>query len=141
MSASAPSKARPRVEPRGTQAARAGLRLVAPVRVRAARTPFVVVVMTVVAAGLTGLILISTVLQSQSFELSRLQADSSSLSTRQDALSAEVAKERSPSAIADAALELGMVPSATPVFLNLSKGSVVGKPKAASSNSNLDGAE
>src|SRR5690625_4492597 len=83
VSATAPSRAR------RPQTPRTRLRLVAPVRARATRTPFVVVVMVVVAAGLSGLILISTLLQGQSFELSRLHQQSNALTTQHDARSEE----------------------------------------------------
>lgn len=128
---SAPASTRFGTRLRSTQPAKTPLRLVAPVRARTSRTPFVVVVMLVLACGLSGLILISTLLQSQSFELSNLQKQSDELQTRHDALAEKVAKEQSPSAIADSAKNLGMVPSATPVFLDLSKGSVTGKPTPA----------
>lgn len=141
MSSPAPSKpALSGLGQRATHTARAGLQLVAPVRARASRTPFVVVVMTVLTAGLSGLILISTVLQSQSFELSRLQQQSSELTTEHDALAATVSRQQSPASIADAALTLGMVPSATPVFLDLARGAVVGSPTPAKKNTNVDGA-
>lgn len=126
--------------PRASQAARTTLRLVAPVRARATQTPFVVVVMIVVAAGLSGLILISTLLQSQSFELSRLHQQSNALTTQHDALASEVARERSPSSIAHAAIELGMVPGASPVFLDLSRGEVIGSPSPAKPDTNVSGA-
>lgn len=122
---------------RTSQTAQAGLRLVAPVRARAARTPFAMVIMVLLACGLSGLILISTFLQTQSFELSRLQEQSSDLTARHDALADTVAKQRNPSAIADQALELGMVPTASPVFLDLSEGSVIGKPTPAKSDSKI----
>jgi len=134
VSATAPSRAR------RPQTPRTRLRLVAPVRARATRTPFVVVVMVVVAAGLSGLILISTLLQGQSFELSRLHQQSNALTTQHDALASEVAHERSPSSIAHAAIELGMVPGASPVFLDLSRGEVIGSPAPAKPDTNVGGA-
>ena len=83
------------------------LRLVAPVRSRASRAPFVVVVLTVLGAGLVGLILLSTVLQAQAFEIARL-------STR-----------------------AGMVPNANPAFLRPSDGEVIGDPEPAAPRSNV----
>lgn len=124
---------------RARQKAQSSLSLVRPVQARTSRTPFAVVVMALLAAGLTGLILLSTVLQSQSFELNRLHEKSDALTTRHDALASHVHEKQNPSAIADAALDLGMVPAANPVFLDLARGSVIGSPTPAESGTELGG--
>jgi cell division protein FtsB len=108
-----------------------GLRLVRPVRSRAKRAPFVVVLLTVVTAGLVGLILMSTVLQAQAFESSRLQREARDLTTRQQQLGREVSQLQSPANVAREAVKLGMVPNANPAFLRLSDAKVLGKPVPA----------
>ena len=108
-----------------------GLRLVRPVRSRARRAPFVVVVLLVLSAGLVGLILASTVLQSQAFEQARLDKEVASLHTQQQALAREVDRLHSPASVADQAGRLGMVRNTNPTFLRLSDGTVLGKPKPA----------
>lgn len=131
----------PRLSPglaaRGRGARDAGLRLVGPVRVRARRTPFVVVVLTVLAIGLVGLILISTVMQAQSFRIGELQREASLLESQRDQLSTEVEQMKSPAGLADRALSEGMVPNANPVFLRLADGRVIGDPVPAEKGTNV----
>ncbi|TXL62832.1 septum formation initiator family protein [Aeromicrobium terrae] len=119
--------AAPRLRPQKPQTRSRALRLVAPVSSRARKAPFVVVVLTLLGAGLVGLILISTVLQAQSFEAARLSDEADALQTQQQALSREVDRMQSPSNIAQRALQLGMVPSANPIFLRITDGEVIGK--------------
>jgi cell division protein FtsB len=108
-----------------------GLRLVNPVRSRARRAPFVVVVLLVLSVGLVGLIVGSTVLQSQSFQQAKLDKEIATLHTQQQSLSREVDRLHSPGSIADSAGALGMVRNTNPAFLRLSDGKVLGKPKPA----------
>jgi hypothetical protein len=115
----------------------AGLRLVRPVRSRARKAPFVVVVLTVLGSGLVGLILMSTVLQAQSFEAARLDRQATALETRQQAIAREVERLQSPANVADRAIAIGMVPPANPAFLRLSDGKIVGEPVAAEPGSNI----
>lgn len=129
--------ATPRLRPQKSQPRNRALRLVAPVSSRARKAPFVVVVLTLVGMGLVGLILMSTVLQSQSFEIAQLNQKVEALETRHQALSREVHRLQSPSNLATQALWLGMVPNANPVFLRLSDGEVVGKAKPAAPRSNF----
>lgn len=122
---------------RGRDAREVGLRLVGPVRVRARRAPFVVVVLTALAAGLVGLILMSTVMQAQSFRIDELQRDASLLQAQRDQLTNEVERMQSPSGLAERALAEGMVPNANPVFLQLADGKVVGDPEPAEPGTNV----
>lgn len=108
-----------------------GLRLVRPVRSRARRAPFVVVVLLVLSAGLVGLIVASTLLQAQSFQQARLDREIASLHTQQQALAREVDRLHSPGSVANRAARLGMVRNTNPAFLRLSDGTVLGKPKPA----------
>ena len=123
--------AAPRLRPQKQQPRNRALRLVAPVSNRARRAPFVVIVLILVGMGLVGLIVMSTVLQAQSFEIARLTERADALETRQQALGREVDRLQSPSNLAQRALQLGMVPSANPVFLRLEDGDVIGKAKPA----------
>lgn len=108
-----------------------GLRLVRPVQSRARRAPFVVVVLTVLSMGLVGLIVGSTILQSQSFEQAELDREVATLQTQQQSLAREVDRLHSPGSVADRAANLGMVRNTNPAFLRLSDGKVLGKPKPA----------
>ena len=113
------------------------LRLVAPMTSRARRTPFVVVLLTVIGTGLVGLILISTTMQSQAFELARLTSQARDLQTQQEALQREVSDLESPEHLGPRALWLGMVPSSTPVYLELPDGRVRGTATPAEARTNL----
>ena len=115
----------------------AALRLVAPVTNRARRTPFVVVLLVVIGTGLVGLILISTAMQAQTFELASLTSQARDLQTQQEALQREVSDLESPEHLGPRALWLGMVPSSTPVYLQLPNGKVKGTPKPAEARTNL----
>lgn len=119
----------PRFSPESAKAA--GLRLVRPVRSRARKAPFVGVVLTILSIGLVGLIIMSTVLQAQSFESQRLDRQAAELETQQQLLSREVDKLQSPANVARRAIAFGMVPNTNPAFLRLSDGKVLGKPEAA----------
>ncbi|MEV7396095.1 hypothetical protein [Aeromicrobium sp. NPDC092404] len=126
---SAPDAPAPRFSTEGAKAA--GLRLVRPVRSRARKAPFVVVVLTILSVGLVGLIIMSTILQAQSFEAQKLNSQSAELETQRQLLSREVDKLQSPANVARRAIQYGMVPNTNPAFLRLSDGEVLGKPEAA----------
>ncbi|MBM9464330.1 hypothetical protein JL108_12785 [Aeromicrobium sp. YIM 150415] len=113
---------------RGHEVRSAGLRLVAPVRQRAKRAPFVVVLLTVLGVGLVGLIIMSTIMQSQSFVLSDLTRENESLGIEREGLARELQDLQSPQSLADKATNAGMVPPANPVFLRLADGTVIGQP-------------
>lgn len=132
--------ASPRIRsPRVEQPRSRMLRLVGPARSRAKRAPFVVVVLGLLSVGLVGLIVMSTVLQAQSFQLSTLSQQADVLATQQQAMTREVERMQSPSEVAARAVALGMVPNASPVFLRLSDGEVVGRPRPAEPGSNPTG--
>ena len=135
-----PAFATPRREvnptPRSDAAARR-LRLVRPVRSRARRAPFVVVVMVMLSIGLVGLIVMSTVLQAQSFEAEKLNREANALEIQQQSLTREVDQLLSPASVARRALVFGMVPNTNPAFLRLSDGKILGKPEPAASGSNI----
>jgi len=113
------------------------LRLVRPVRSRARKAPFVVVVMVMLSIGLVGLIVMSTVLQAQSFEAASLNREANALQVQQQSLTRDVEKLLSPANVARRALVFGMVPNTNPAFLRLSDGKVLGKPQPAARGSNL----
>ena len=132
-----PHKAGSRLRGAARPQPKRGLRLVAPVANRARRTPFVVVLLGVIGSGLVGLILISTAMQAQTFELAKLTAEARELETRQEALQREVSELESPEHLGPLAVARGMVPSQTPVYLQLSDGTVKGSPKPAEERSNI----
>ncbi|MFS0884760.1 hypothetical protein [Aeromicrobium sp. 179-A 4D2 NHS] len=122
---------------RGRDARDVGLKLVGPVRVRARRAPFVVVVLGVLAVGLVGLILLSTAMQAQAFRIDELQQRATLLHAQKEQLATEVDQMQSPSGLAERALSEGMVPNANPVFLRLTDGKVIGEPVPAERGTNV----
>lgn len=115
---------------RGTSAAR-GLVLVPPLRAGAPRAPFVVLLGLLLSGGLAGLLLLHTALAEDSFFLQDLRNRSVALAAREQALEQQVAAEAAPRRLAARAEALGMVRSVNPVFIRLSDGTVLGKPRPA----------
>ncbi|MEP6666930.1 MAG: hypothetical protein ABJA81_10820 [Nocardioidaceae bacterium] len=106
------------------------LTIVPKVAARAPRIPFVFLVVTVLAGGLVGLLLLNTALQRGAYAVTDLQRTSASLNLRQQNLEIEVASLQSPQRISERALRLGMVQNDSPAFLSLSTGKVIGVPVA-----------
>ena len=96
-----------------------------------------VVVLGVLAVGLVGLILLSTVMQAQAFRIDELQQRATLLHAQKEQLATEVDQMQSPSGLADRALSEGMVPNANPVFLRLTDGEVIGEPVPAERGTNV----
>lgn len=90
------------------------------------RSPFVAVVVSLLGAGLLGLLVLNTALAQDAFRLHTLKQDSRALEDREEALRREVEALRSPQELAGRAAALGMVPAGPPVFLRLSDGEVLG---------------
>ena len=105
------------------------LRLVPPRRSSAAKTPFAVVLVVVLAGGLLGLLLLNTLVAQQSFALHDLGAKDKQLAQREQDLTRQVQDLEAPSSLADRAAALHMVPSGPPAFLRLSDGRVLGVPE------------
>lgn len=122
---------------RSEQARDVGLRLVGPVRQRAQKAPFVVVVISILVSGFAGLGFFSTVMQSQAFALHRLSGEVALLEAQRAELTTTVNDLQSPSSIAKRAVGEGMVPNTNPVFLRLQDGRVIGKPVPALPNTNV----
>ncbi|MFD7641263.1 septum formation initiator family protein [Kitasatospora sp. NPDC059795] len=97
------------------------------------RTPFAVLVVTLLSAGLLGLLMLNTALNEGAFTLSRLKKQTTEATDQQQTLQQEIAAQSAPDALEQRARELGMVPGGDPVFLGVD-GGVTGKPKAAEDN-------
>jgi cell division protein FtsL len=126
----APSRTRVRL----TEAAQRHARL-AVVRsrtTRAPRVPFAALVLTVLALGLVGLLVLNTSLQQGAFHARDLEARVGVLIQQREALQLRVAELRQPQRVAERAAALGMVPNPSPAFLRLSDGKVLGNPSPAS---------
>ncbi|MCC5034555.1 septum formation initiator family protein [Streptomyces sp. WAC 00631] len=100
----------------------------------AARTPFVLLVVLLLAGGLISLLLLNASLNQGSFRLSELRRETTDLTGQQQALQQEVDAFTAPDALAERARELGMVPGGSPVFL-YPDGTVRGVPSEAAAPS------
>jgi hypothetical protein len=114
----------------GQPRAKPPLALVPAVPSNAPRAPFVVLVVSLLVAGLGGLLFLHTALAEDSFRLHDLQVHSALLENEQQALEQRLALEASPKRLSVRAQALGMVRSENPAFIRLSDGRILGKPKA-----------
>jgi cell division protein FtsB len=98
---------------------------------KAARAPFVLLVVALLASGLISLLLLNTAVNQGSFQLSKLKKETTDLTDQEQALQQEVDKDSAPGTLEQRARGLGMVPGGTPVFLG-ADGKVHGVPGQAS---------
>ncbi len=101
---------------------------------QAARTPFAVLVITMLAAGVVGLLMFNTNMQQASFKATALQNQVNELTAQEQSLDMELDRLRDPQRLATTAKRLGMVAPAQPAFVRLSDGQVLGQPTPATSN-------
>lgn len=106
-------------------------------RGKAARTPFVLLVVLLLGGGLIGLLLLNSAVSEGSFKLDDLQKDTKSLTDEEQALQRDIDSYSAPEALQRRARELGMVPGGDPAFLN-PDGTVKGVPSAAAEQSAAD---
>lgn len=83
----------------------------------AARTPFVVLVVTLLAGGLISLLLLNSAVNQDSFELDKLQKETDGYTDQQQELQQEVDGYSAPGSLEQRARQLGMVPGGDPAFL------------------------
>ncbi|MEV0409493.1 hypothetical protein AB0I68_01480 [Streptomyces sp. NPDC050448] len=84
---------------------------------QAARTPFVLLVVALLAGGLISLLLLNSALNQGSFQLSRLKKETTAITDEEQALQRDVDGYSAPDALQRRALELGLVPGGSPVFI------------------------
>ncbi|GAA2108462.1 septum formation initiator family protein [Kitasatospora saccharophila] len=94
------------------------------------RTPFAVLVVALLSAGLLGLLMLNTALNEGSFTLARLKKQTTEATDRQQTLQQQIAEQSAPDALEQRARALGMVPGGDPAFLN-PDGTVTGTAKPA----------
>lgn len=100
-------------------------------RATASRTAFALLMTAIVLGTLLLTLLLNILLASGAFRLLEAQQDARSLAQRSEELTRQVTAAESPASIERAARDLGMVPAASPVFLRLMDGKVLGRPVAA----------
>ncbi|MDN3261520.1 septum formation initiator family protein [Streptomyces sp. CSDS2] len=99
-------------------------------RARAARTPFVLLVVLLLGGGLIGLLVLNSALSEGSFKLDDLRKRTKTLTDEEQALQRDIDAYSAPDALQRRARELGMVPGGDPAFL-APDGTVKGVPSAA----------
>lgn len=121
-----------RVEHGGTLLRRrAALAVVPDRRVVLGRAPFVAGVVTLLVAGLLGLLILNTALGKDAFRLHTLTVDGRALQDQEQTLEQQVQDLSAPQTLAAKAAAMGMVQAGPPAFLRLSDGVVLGSPTAA----------
>jgi len=96
-------------------------------RRRTSPVPFLLLVSMLAVGGIVGLLLFNTSMQQASFAATALEEQANTLTAREQTLQMELEVLRDPQRVAEHAQNLGMVPSANPVFLRLADGKVLGK--------------
>ena len=96
----------------------------------AARTPFVILIVTLLGGGLIALLLLNSAVNSDSFKLDKLEKETTGYTDEQQQLQQEVNGYGAPGELERKARELGMVPGGNPAFLG-PDGSVHGSPQRA----------
>jgi len=106
-------------------------------RTEAARMPFAVLVIAILAAGVVGLLMFNTNMQQASFKATALQARVDVLTAREQSLDLELDQLRDPQHLAVAAKRLGMVAPSQPAFVRLGDGRVLGTPTPATAGDSV----
>lgn len=106
-------------QPHWRRSRRPVLRLIPGGTSRAPKGPFVALVVTVLAVGLLGLLVLNTALREGAITLSDLESDTARLRDQVTEVSEEVAAREAPGELARAAEALGMTPAEDPIFLDL----------------------
>jgi cell division protein FtsB len=96
--------------------------------VRSSRTPFVFLVVGLLGGGLLCLLLINTILDTGSYQITQLQQENIALVQRTQELQAQIAHEESPAVLASRAHRLGMREPSLLYFLDLRKGRIDREP-------------
>ncbi|GIG66091.1 hypothetical protein [Phytomonospora endophytica] len=100
-----------------------------PAPVTTPRTPFVVFLIGLVAAGIVGLLLLNTAISEDAFALHDLRAAQGELDAHEQQLKDELAELSSPGNLAAAAKRLGLVPAEEVTYIRLPDGRELTMPK------------
>ncbi len=86
---------------------------------QASRKYFAIFVSSISVAGFLALLGINPLLSQDAFTLSNLKVEAKMVADQRDAITRSIDSHSSPEALAQAAAALGMKPSETPIFLNI----------------------
>ncbi len=98
---------------------------------QAPRAPFVCLIVLLVAAGLAGLVVLNTAVNTNSFQLHEQAKREKELDVAEAQLRRDVANLDTPSRLDTEARRLGLVPAGTPGFIDPETGTVSGTPQRA----------
>ena len=98
---------------------------------RRSTLPFALVVMTVLGAGLVGVLVLNTAIDHGAFQVQQAQQRQTDLTNQEQQIQQQVAGLSAPGPLASEAAALGMVPNLQPAFLDPSAGTILGTPSAA----------
>lgn len=104
---------------------------------RAPRVQFVVLVISVLAVGLVGLLILNTSMQRRAYVVTGLRTQAAQLTLRAQNLQVQVSRLESPERLAAVAAAAGMVRGDSPAFLSLATGKVVGVPRPGQPNNSV----
>lgn len=96
---------------------------------RLARMPFLGVLIAVFGLGMTGLLMLNTTLQNQTFQARALTREATELAHVQADLERQLAEEAAPPELARRASALGLRPNPHPAFVVLPGGKLIGEPE------------
>lgn len=103
-----------------------------PLPVALPRPSFLILLVSIVAVGVLGVLVLNTKINENSFQLDTLQARQAALDLQEQQLGQALAERESTGNLRAAALRLGLVPAGAPAFITLPNGQVVGVPQPAS---------
>lgn len=101
---------------------------------RLSTIPFVVLLVTLLGAGMVGILLLNVNIQQRARTVAQLQASAEQKGFQEAALTSQVHQLRSSTALAQRAWELGLRPNTSPAFLVLPSGTIVGDPTRVGGN-------
>jgi hypothetical protein len=134
MSQLAPVRPLPRTSPRRAAPTPRQLKVVAPAQLQG-NGLFLVMCAVLLLGGFVGVLMLNTAMAKGSYTMRDLQRRSDALTDTQDSLRHSIDRVSGPGPLAQRARALGMVPAATPAFLRLADGKVLGVAKKAKDDS------
>ncbi|MDO5661470.1 MAG: hypothetical protein Q4G40_02135 [Brachybacterium sp.] len=121
----------PRVERHEAPAQRPRLTVLARPRPRPSSVPFALLCTLILAGALAGMLALNIAMTQNSYEITRLQIQSQTLTEQQQTLAEQNERLGTPQMLEKRAVEMGMVPASDPAYIDLGTGTVIGDPQPA----------
>ncbi len=134
MSQLAPARPLPRTSPRRAAATPRQLKVVAPPQGQG-NGVFLALCVALLLGGFVAVLVLNTAMAKGSYTMRDLQRRSDALADHEDALRHAIDGVSGPGPLAQRARDLGMVPAASPAFLRLTDGKVLGVAQKAKADS------